>query len=537
MAVVDRLFEAEPRVYLDVVDDPSIGAPDAEAVSDRVQVYRLNVARASHYERLRDLVLGAELVYVHTIHLARYVIPFYRTGRIVTDFHGAAPEEELLYGRSASGRFYDEVERVVLAASPFAVAVSRVMVEHLRAKHPHSRTEFVVLPILDAGSTRPEQDLEPRSASGRPTVIYSGALQRWQNVDLMLETAREGIGKFDFTFLTNDPDGFARAARVRGIERLVSVKCARREELAGFYRRADYGLVLRDDLVVNRVACPTKLSEYLWHGVIPVVKSPGLGDFPRLGYRYVTLEDFRAGRLPDRDEQRAMRRSNYEAVEKLQATFAEGAETVRRLKDRMPRGRESTIAFLSDVERNVLFPAVSALEIETAGPTGTARRVLTEHFAEPYHSVEFDLGKATGIRRLTWRPIDRECQVVLRRVSIGDASGREVGYRMSGNFSARAGGTLIFPTRTPQLRFDLGAGARPTRFAAHFDLVLVGDEVLGAGGSATRGLGARLAHGIRGRLRAYPVVLKAYRRFVRPIRQRLHRAPVTPGPPSDLGAG
>ena len=32
MAVVDRLFEAEPRVYLDVVDDPSIGAPDAEVV-------------------------------------------------------------------------------------------------------------------------------------------------------------------------------------------------------------------------------------------------------------------------------------------------------------------------------------------------------------------------------------------------------------------------------------------------------------------------------------------------------------------------
>jgi hypothetical protein len=537
MAVVDRLFEEEPRVYLDVTDDRSVGAPEPEDVSELVRVYRLNVARASHYERLRNVVLSAEMVYVHTIHLARYVLPFYRTGRIVTDIHGAAPEEELLYGRKASCRFYDEVEKIVLAESRYAVTVTRAMVEHLRAKHPETRTEFIVLPILDAGDARPESDLGPRSPSGRPTVIYTGALQHWQNVDLMIETARDGIGRFDFTFLTNDPDGFASAARAGGIERLVSVKCAQKPELPGFYRRADYGLVLRDDLVVNRVACPTKLSEYLWFGVIPVVKFPGLGDFPRFGYRYVTLEDFRAGRLPDPDEQRAMRRSNYEAIEKVQATFEDGAKTLRRLKDRMPRGDEGTIAFLSDLERNVLFPAISTLEIETAGPTGAGRRVVTEDFAEPYHSVEFDLGPVAGIRRLTWMPIDRECQLVLRQVSISDASGREIDYRMSGNFDARTGTTLTFHSPSPRLHFDLSAGALPRRFAAQFDLVLVGDEVPGGERSATGGLGARLRHGIRGRLRSYPLVLKAYRRFVMPIRQRLQRAPATRVPPAGLGSG
>ena len=272
------------------------------------------------------------------------------------------------------------------------MTVTRAMVEHLRGKHPASRTEFLVLPILDAGPAGPEDDLEPRSTSGRPTVIYAGALQRWQNVDLMIETARDGIGKFDFTFLTERSGRVREGGASGGIERPISVKCAQRQELPGFYRQADYGLVLRDDLVVNRVACPTKLSEYLWFGVIPVVKFAGLGDFPRFGYRYVTLEDFRAGRLPDPEEQRDMRRSNYEAIEKVQATFEDGAKALRRLKDRMPRGHEGALAFLSDLERNVLFPAISALEIEPAEASGAAgRRVVTEDFAEPYHSVEFDL--------------------------------------------------------------------------------------------------------------------------------------------------
>src|SRR5439155_1739018 len=126
-------------------------------------------------------------------------------------------------------------------------------------------------------------DVDPRARSGRPTVVYSGAAQRWQNVELMLELARDGIDRFDFTFLTSDPAAFERAAERHGLRGRVAVHSAPREQLPRYYRRADYGLVLRDDGVVNRVACPTKLSEYLAFGLIPVVKSPDLGDFPALG--------------------------------------------------------------------------------------------------------------------------------------------------------------------------------------------------------------------------------------------------------------
>jgi 2-polyprenyl-3-methyl-5-hydroxy-6-metoxy-1,4-benzoquinol methylase len=527
IAAVDRLFAGEQRTYIDVVDDRDYRAAAPERVSATAEVYRLNLSLAAHYDRLRRIVLGAELVYVHTFHLARWVLPFYRTGKIVTDVHGATAEEELMYGKPASCRFYDEVETVVLAESRYAVVVTEAMADHLRRKHPATRCEFVVLPILE--SRNDPTDRPPRTPGARPRVVYSGGAQRWQNVDLMLDVARERIDACDFTFLTNDVDTFARAARERGIEGRVRIQFAAKDALAGFYREADYGFVLRDDMVVNRVACPTKLSEYLAFGVIPVVKWAELGDFPRLGYRYVTLDDFRRGALPDAGEQRAMRARNAEAIDRLEATFARSARVVQELPHRLPATHWNPLAFLSDRERNVLYPTWSFLQVESAaGP-----RMLTEHFAEPYDAVTFDLGGASGVHRLTWMPIDRECRIVLRKVGITDAGGDSLAYRRSGNYVESAGNVLTFRARPPLVHFDLEGPSAPRTFAARFDLDLVGDEVLGVApahqppapqqvNGTTASIPTRGA--LYDLLTSSPSIVRLYRRFVKPTRDRLRAA-------------
>ena len=35
----------------------------------------------------------------------------------------------------------------------------------------------------------------------------------------------------------------------------------------------------REEILVNAVACPTKLVEYMYWGVVPVVITPNIGDF------------------------------------------------------------------------------------------------------------------------------------------------------------------------------------------------------------------------------------------------------------------
>ena len=70
-------------------------------------------------------------------------------------------------------------------------------------------------------------------------------------------------------------------------------------ELTEIYTKCHYGFILREDIVVNRVACPTKLVEYLAMGVVPIVDSANIGDFRTMGMRSITLEQLLRGDLPD----------------------------------------------------------------------------------------------------------------------------------------------------------------------------------------------------------------------------------------------
>ena len=70
----------------------------------------------------------------------------------------------------------------------------------------------------------------------------------------------------------------------------IELKSVAPEELAEYYESAHYGFILRDDNVINTVANPTKMIEYLQYGIVPIVKSPNIGDFATYGYDYITYD-------------------------------------------------------------------------------------------------------------------------------------------------------------------------------------------------------------------------------------------------------
>ncbi|HEY5589373.1 MAG TPA: glycosyl transferase family 1, partial [Candidatus Paceibacterota bacterium] len=59
------------------------------------------------------------------------------------------------------------------------------------------------------------------------------------------------------------------------------------EDLKEYYVKCHYGFILRDDIVVNNVSCPTKLIEYMYYGITPIVLSTSIGDFEKYGYEYI----------------------------------------------------------------------------------------------------------------------------------------------------------------------------------------------------------------------------------------------------------
>lgn len=71
----------------------------------------------------------------------------------------------------------------------------------------------------------------------------------------------------------------------------VVVKSVLPKDLNLYYSIAHYGFILRDDIVLNRVAAPTKLIEYLSYGLIPIVKTINIGDSVKMGYEYISYNE------------------------------------------------------------------------------------------------------------------------------------------------------------------------------------------------------------------------------------------------------
>ncbi len=112
----------------------------------------------------------------------------------------------------------------------------------------------------------------------------------------------KNIGENDryfFQILTGEVDKMKKKFKEKNIKLdNVDIRGVKTNELAEYYEKAHYGFVLRDDISVNNVACPTKLVEYMNYGIIPIVLSSKIGDFERMKYDYVSLENLNMTLLP-----------------------------------------------------------------------------------------------------------------------------------------------------------------------------------------------------------------------------------------------
>jgi glycosyltransferase involved in cell wall biosynthesis len=114
---------------------------------------------------------------------------------------------------------------------------------------------------------------------------------------------------------------------LRGIPSVI-VDSKSHEELLRLYPECHYGFILREDIIVNRVACPTKLVEYIAMGIIPIVDCEDIGDFKSLGMQFVRLRDFMAGQLPDEEARSRMAEANFVVYERLRELRRIGSETL-----------------------------------------------------------------------------------------------------------------------------------------------------------------------------------------------------------------
>jgi hypothetical protein len=258
-----------------------------------------------HMPRILSLALRSEAIYVHSCHNALRGLPLYFLRLpIVTDLHGVVPEEAKMSGSAWKSRIFSAVEKIVARRSQSLVFVSDAMRRHFLRKYASSHPcRSYIIPILPREPSPVQgSDRDPR------LVIYAGGLQAWQRIDQMLDAVSRA-GEFRYLFLTGNKDAMLSKLRERGIDN-VEIDSVPRAAMPEYYARASFGFALREDSVVNRVACPTKLVEYMWSGVIPIVEQPFIGDFQSYGFKYILVADFVRRNLPGPAELNRMRQHN-----------------------------------------------------------------------------------------------------------------------------------------------------------------------------------------------------------------------------------
>jgi hypothetical protein len=311
IAAVDARFRDVERSYLKI-SFVSFLRGEKDRPSELLTVYRLNFFL--HFLLIVYLACKARCIYVHSVGNALAILPFYLFRPCVTDMHGVVPDEFRLMGRRSAALRYQFVEQVAVRRSRAIVTVSEAMADHFHDKYGISRSRILNVPIFDEVAA-PDRSGAPSLV---PTVIYAGGTQAWQNVDMMVSAMEKTSAGYHFVILTADLRTFSE--KLGGSQVPAEIKSVPKSEVYCYYGRSELGFVLRDDDLVNRVACPTKLVEYLSCGVIPIVIQPRIGDFDRHGYAYLTLADFINGETPSAQALQSMREQNYRVIESMKTS-------------------------------------------------------------------------------------------------------------------------------------------------------------------------------------------------------------------------
>lgn len=301
---IDDKFLDRKRQYLDIRFLGNLRvAKKVEYPTDNCSVYRYNFFR--DFWAINKRIKESESIYIHTIYnYVKLMLPlalWFKKKPVALDIHGVIPEEQLFQGRKRWSAIYSFVEKAAFKRVNYAIHVTNAMRIHFHQKYPSLYIKnkpvdvlYGIIPAIQNGDTdqgKIEQLKEELGIKeGEVVFIYSGGLQKWQNIDLMLRVIKKLTDRSSlcrFIMLTNEKRKLSDLASAQGLEHRMHIASVLPEDLVCYYKIAHYGFVLRDDHVVNRVSNPTKLIEYLAFGITPVVLCPDIGDYMEKGYEYV----------------------------------------------------------------------------------------------------------------------------------------------------------------------------------------------------------------------------------------------------------
>ena len=324
---VDDLFKDKLKIHI-TTDKGSVHRLQIELLKEDLVIIRYSPFSKLQQLQIAVLTLLIGKIYMHSIwrfHKGALALPFIKK---IIDVHGAVPEEFRLSKDFFNGQLYEEKEEYALKHADCIVVVTNAMKNHLQNKYQLSKNiAWITMPIFDADIDYTEQS----SSKNEPIrVIYAGGIQKWQKIEYMNEVIKTSKAKVEYRIFVPNIVEYMKTLEGVKIDNLL-VNTKNRDELIIEYRKAHYGFILRDDITVNHVACPTKLIEYMQYGIVPIMLSPRIGDFFDMGLEYIPVEEFIKGILPNEEKRILMANHNRILLHQFKQQFDSGKQLLRQL--------------------------------------------------------------------------------------------------------------------------------------------------------------------------------------------------------------
>ena len=190
---------------------------------------------------------------------------------------GVMPEESLMRNNSKI-RYYvlSVIEKFILKRAKFLFFVSESMKEHYIKKYNiEVDQKCFIMPCFNELCIN-ESAFSIENKYNSNTFVYVGSLNKWQCFDsiIKLYTAiEERCGNNTKLYVFTKEKEKALEVINQNRTQNYQIDYVSAEKLGETICQYKYGFVLRDDCIVNTVATPTKLSNYISQGIIPIYSS------------------------------------------------------------------------------------------------------------------------------------------------------------------------------------------------------------------------------------------------------------------------
>lgn len=231
---------------------------------------------------------------------------FEKNIKVITDFRGMAVDEytQVYIEKNWLYKIFFKplinkikyIEKYTATKSDYIYCVTNQLKRYIMNNYKIDNNKIDVIPTCVEINYNTTNVNKIKELKDKFVVVYSGGAQIWQCPDKIMETflniKKQKQNAF-LLILSKNIKEFEVFAKKYGLERndykIISCKF---NEVSGYLKQANLGLLLRENTRINNVASPTKFAEYMINS-LPVILSPNIGDLD------IYLKKYKVGFYPD----------------------------------------------------------------------------------------------------------------------------------------------------------------------------------------------------------------------------------------------